>query len=492
MIDAITAVLAEFRHNIGWADMFDILLTTGVLYLLLTWFRRDLPLRARRAIGVLLASFLSIYILAEVLDLYLMGRVIEILFLMVLVGTVVVFQADLRRTFDRMHSWNILRKRRAPVPAEETVDILTETLETMAAKKVGALIAIKGNESWDRHLHGGVSLDGKVSQSLLYSLFNPASPAHDGALLIDEDTILKFGVHLPLSTRIPRGSPYGTRHAAALGLSERTDALVLVVSEERGEVVVAEQGSLTEVTPDELKERLEQFPPEEDRAVSYTTASSLRVRQVQTASVSLLLAASLWLTFAYSPDLWYRTFEVPIVYQNLPQDWRIDKVNPEATQLSVSGSQRAFEAFDSDNLTAVVNLEDPAEGVDQIELSSENVKLPPGLEVAAIQPHTIDIRLQKLESRRVVVEVQTTGDVASPFRLSGISSDPDSVTILHPANEQTVGGRLQTEAVDLTEITESTEVRRSLILPSSVQLSSPEESIVDIRVDLEPPPSSDS
>jgi uncharacterized protein (TIGR00159 family) len=485
MVELITGTLTELRQNIRWADIFDIVLTSGLLFLLITWIRRDFPPRARRGLGIVLITFLGIYTVAEVMDIYLVSRIIEVLFLAFIIGTVVVFQADLRRIIDQMDSWNFLRDRPVSTSNEQVNDILTEALASLADRKIGALIALKGDEPWDRHLEGGINLKGEVSRPLLYSLFNPTSPAHDGALLIKENTVLKFGVHLPLSTRIPEDSDYGTRHAAALGLSERTDALILAVSEERGEITVAERGTLTTVESDGLKHRLEQFASRHAQSNVQQEVQHPGFKKLQTAALSFLAAVSLWLVFAYSPNLWYRTFEVPIVYQNLPEQWRIESTAPTAAQISISGAQRSFEAFSPENLTVVVDLEDPTEGTHRKELSADLVRLPVGLSVAALHPDEVEIDLQKLQSHRVPVEVQTTGKLPATLELSNILPQPDSVTILHiPTPEQSVD-RLLTEPIRLDEITESTDVERSLIIPTDVQLSSQQESTVDIQVEVQ-------
>src|SRR5699024_10925097 len=123
-----------------------------------------------------------------------------------------------------------------------------------------ALIVLKGKEEWDRHITGGVELQGQVSLPLLFSIFDPKTAGHDGALLIENGLITKFGTHLPLSTHLHKISRGATRHAAALGLSERCDALVIVVSEERGVISVARQGQLIELdASSDLKSHLTEF-----------------------------------------------------------------------------------------------------------------------------------------------------------------------------------------------------------------------------------------
>src|SRR5919106_5454924 len=122
-------------------------------------------------------------------------------------------------------------------PQSPLVDTLTEATAHMASLKTGALIAIRGREPWASQIHGGIELGGAVSAPLLYSIFNPDTPGHDGAVLIEDDRLTRFAAHLPLAEELPEVSRYGgTRHAAAVGLSQECDALVIVVSEERGTI----------------------------------------------------------------------------------------------------------------------------------------------------------------------------------------------------------------------------------------------------------------
>src|SRR5699024_8867990 len=138
-------------------------------------------------------------------------------------------------------------RRQAFSQSNVATDIIAEAASKMADEKTGALIVIRGNDQWDRHIHGGIKLEGEISLPFLLSIFNPESPGHDGAVLLEDHEITRFGVHLPLSTNLNRQLTSGTRHAAALGMSEHCDALVVVVSEERGVISVAQAGHLFEV-----------------------------------------------------------------------------------------------------------------------------------------------------------------------------------------------------------------------------------------------------
>ena len=115
----------------------------------------------------------------------------------------------------------------------------------MAKKRIGALIVLQGNDPLERHINGGTSLDGLVSEPLLESLFDPHSIGHDGAVIINGNRIAKFGCHLPLSINTSKYGNIGLRHTAALGLAERSDAICVVVSEEKGTISTGLSGNIS-------------------------------------------------------------------------------------------------------------------------------------------------------------------------------------------------------------------------------------------------------
>lgn len=140
------------------------------------------------------------------------------------------------------------------------VDAIVDGFLSFASRRFGALLVVKGRDHLQTHLTGGIPLGGRISQELLLSLFDPHSPGHDGAVIVQGGRFAQFGVQLPLSRNITRPERFGTRHAAALGLAERTDALVLVASEETGQLRIAEDGKLIDVVDGaELKARLQSF-----------------------------------------------------------------------------------------------------------------------------------------------------------------------------------------------------------------------------------------
>jgi uncharacterized protein (TIGR00159 family) len=234
--------MSSLFMQIGLADIIDIALVTIVLYMAIVWMRRT----KAGLVGLGLFILGAVYIVARQLGLQLIAWFLQGFFAIFLIIIVVIFQEELRQIFERIALWS-LRKRGTQTAQSETADTLVETVSDLARDKIGALIVLPGSQPIERHISGGIRLDGELSEPLLKSVFDPHSAGHDGAVVVEKDRISRFAAHLPLSKDFRQLSRVGTRHSAALGLAELTDALCLVVSEERGKISIAQDGRLREV-----------------------------------------------------------------------------------------------------------------------------------------------------------------------------------------------------------------------------------------------------
>ena len=227
--------------SMGWRDIVDIVLVTLLFYYVI------LMIKQTRAVAAMygLIMVIAVYVLSRYLGLntlnWLLDYVLGSLFLLV----VIVFQKDIRQALTSIGTrrlWlpSLFRKK----SEDPTIPILCGAAEYMAARKIGALIVIERMVPLGDFAQRGVLLDAAVSRELVINLFWPNSPLHDGALIVRNGRLLAGGCILPLSTAVAKRD-YGTRHRAALGITEETDAVVIVVSEERGVVAVAVDGRIT-------------------------------------------------------------------------------------------------------------------------------------------------------------------------------------------------------------------------------------------------------
>jgi hypothetical protein len=213
---------------------------------------------------------------------------------------------------------------------------------------------------------------------------------------IDGDRINELGVHLPLSKNLAAFGPGGTRHAAALGLAERSDALVIVVSEERGTISVAQHGRLQQIESAELTTRLERYYRDRIEPNNTPAWHHGMTRDLGLKLMALSLACILWLLVAYRVETIHRTFVVPIEYRNLPETWGIDEPRTTRAELTLSGSERAFDMLDASELTVSFDLDQVRPEAPFSLRTEDNLKgLPDELDVSQIRPENVTITVRR-------------------------------------------------------------------------------------------------
>ena len=162
--------------------------------------------------------------------------------------------------FERIAIWSLTGGVLRAAPTHRQVEILVSSLGDLAREHIGALVVLRGLDPLDRHVEGGWGLNGDLSEALLKSIFDSHSLGHDGAFIVEAGRVSRFGAQLPLSKDFSKITNLGTRHSAALGLSERCDAMCLVVSEETGTISFALRGDLVSIRDlEELQAGIEIF-----------------------------------------------------------------------------------------------------------------------------------------------------------------------------------------------------------------------------------------
>jgi diadenylate cyclase len=223
----------------GWADLIEILLVAFLLYRILLVIQRTRAMQI--VLGVVLLAFT--YGAARLLDLILVRTLLEAAFQYGAIAVLVVFQPELRAALARLGQ-NRMMKAFHHLEGSRVAEEVIEATERLARARHGAIIAIEQEVGLGEYAETGSAVEAPVSAEMLVTIFTPYSPLHDGAVLISGDRIRSAGAILPLTQSPVRDRSLGTRHRAALGLSEETDAIVIVVSEETAQVAVAIGGTL--------------------------------------------------------------------------------------------------------------------------------------------------------------------------------------------------------------------------------------------------------
>jgi diadenylate cyclase len=384
--------------EVGFSGLCDIAIVTLVIYTFLVALKRT------QRSGLIFTGIVivgAIYLAARKLNLLLTVALLQGFFAVILVALIVIFQEDLRYFFERVAAlWlerrlPLYKRKTARLPRRE-VEVLARTLGDLARAKIGALVVIRGKDSIARHLDGGEEVKGLVSEPMLKSIFDPHSIGHDGAVVVDGQLIDKLGCHLPLSTNFVKLLRSGTRHAAALGLSERSDALCLVVSEERGTISVARHGNIWIVsTPAELADVLEAFYDEIAPQPEMRPWTGFFRRNYREKMVSFGLAAALWIVVGYGAQIVQRTFEVPVNYGSLPTTLTVAKINPAKVRVTFSGQRKAFAFLRLDDIKLALQLWDAKKGQHQFFITSRALSYPPGLELEDIVPRKVLLDMEE-------------------------------------------------------------------------------------------------
>lgn len=248
-----------FYENIKLSDysatriFFDILFVTTVFYILLKW------IKGSRAVNILLGvAILSVvFLISRVFELEALSTLLNSFLTMLLVAIPIVFQQELRRGLEKLGQTSVLNFQVDETGIKGMIKNVVKASDMLARKKHGALIVIERQISLLEYAETGVILKAKVSKELLLNVFFPKSPLHDGAVIIKEDKLFAAGCVLPISHKT-YDYLFGTRHKSALGLSELTDALVVVISEERGEISFVKEGLIQRnISADRLEKILE-------------------------------------------------------------------------------------------------------------------------------------------------------------------------------------------------------------------------------------------
>ena len=226
-----------------WTDYLDILLVAFLIYRLLPLIRTPNTMRVAKAVVVVMV----ILGLAEVLHLYAMSFILNQFLSIGLIALVVLFQPELRRMLDHLGSVQLRGLLGGVKPVAEMDMVISQTVaacDCMSREKVGALIVFAREARLDDVIKTGTIIDGQVSEQLIRNIFFPKAALHDGAMIIREGRATAAGCVLPLSQSDRLSADLGTRHRAGVGMSESSDAIVIIVSEETGTISVAEGGML--------------------------------------------------------------------------------------------------------------------------------------------------------------------------------------------------------------------------------------------------------
>lgn len=457
----------DFLLTVRWQDLVDIVFNSYILFRVYVLFQGTNAFRV-------LAGITSLWILQEAagsIGLILTSWAIRGITTAAAIIIVVVFRNEIRTALQvrnlKAFLWG------APNHEQSApVEIIAESVFQMGKKRIGALLVFPGKEDLSEVIHGGIPWDGTVSQEMLMSIFWPKNPVHDGAIIIRENRVVEVGVLLPLSQRQDLPTFYGTRHRAAAGLAERTDALVVVVSEERGRITVAKDNWIKPVAqPDDLVQLFRKHFNLSD-GLSQQQKKRERLKLSLAAVMSLLIMTGVWFGFTRSHDT-ITALTVPIEYVNRLASLEILDTSVDEARLQVIGSSALIKSLRTGQVQVRIDLGKATEGRNFFTISQENIVLPPGVFLNKVQPSTIEVTLDVPISKELPIQADWVGHLPDNLILTRAQIVPDTVKIVGGKKTLENVKTIFTTPIRLDNLTKSGSLTASLVLtPPSLKVTS--------------------
>jgi diadenylate cyclase len=447
---------------IRWQDIADIIIMSFLVYQLYGWFKNTKAFQV--VIG--LVSLGVLYLITRNLGFFMTSWILEELGTALFVLIIVIFQAEIRQALYRFSPLRSIFGRHDNGPQLDLVE-LTGVIFSLAKEKTGALIVFQRKEPVDEYLLHGVILDSVVSGQLIGSIFRDGTPLHDGAIVIQHGRVHQASAHLPLSVNTEIPLYYGTRHRAALGLTERSDAAVVAVSEERGEVSLALSGELRKIDkPEILADMLNGllYTPVQEKS---RTSLWIRLhRNFWSKLVTVILVFITWLVVTTREGEIINTF-VPVTFQNLPDSVLLTKSSPDRVEVQMKTFSSLIPSPKEGEVAAEIDLAKIKEGTTAVPVSKEDFRSPPGVVISRFKPSSLKVTVEKKAHKWLRVEPKFVGKLAERHKIGRIKIEPSVVRVEGPEGILSRLEDIQTEEITLPEIGKSTIIEKKLLAPST-------------------------
>ncbi len=455
--------LLYFFYGFRWQDVLDILLNSYILFRLYILFRGTNVIRVLILLCILWAVSQAAVPLGLVITNWAKQGIITLAALII----IIVFRNEisfvLRTKNLKSFLWGIPK-----VQYRTAMNIIVDSVYELAEKKIGAIIVLPFKQGLESVVQEGIPIRGKLSQEMLVSIFWPDNPLHDGATIIQDERITSAGVILPLSNRGDLPSYFGTRHRAALGLTEVTDSVVIVISEESGRVsLFKENQSYNSSNRSTLALLLKKYAGDSSVKKRFKHQT---IELAAAALISFFCVTGLWFSFSKGMET-FATYEVPVEFMNPDQKMEIISSSASSIKLLISGAKPLINSIKSEQINVKLNLSRTTAGVNKISIIKENIFLPPGIRLKKIDPAELDITLDKLVEKEIPIQPHWIGKLPKGLIMKEAEALPRTVII--------TGGKMMlekistifTEQILLDKITESGTASVGLIVsPASLRL----------------------
>ena len=455
----------NFIYTLSWQDIVDIILTSYILFRFYILFKGTNVFRI--LIGMTILWFFQR--IAVFLGLILTSWVVQGVAAVAALIIIVVFRNEIRSVLQARNLKSILWGFSSKT-VTTTIEIIVESVYEMGLRRTGALLVFPGKDDLEEEAQRGISWKGVVSKEMIMSIFWPGNPVHDGAAILEGNQIREVGAILPLSHRDDLPSYYGTRHRAALGLAESSDALIILVSEERGEVLVAKNAELKEV---KQKRRLKRYL-QEHMGVATKKQPFMRRETFETAMAALLsiiFVTGVWFNVTRGRDTLV-TLQIPIEYRNRDPGMEILTASVNAVSLDLSGSGALIKSINPTQVDVRLDLGKAIPGNNSFTITSDNIYLPPGIILKNVYPSEVDVDLDITIKKKLPVQVDWVGKLPDNLILVETEIDPAGVEVIGGKRILEKIATIYTEKVPLEKLKENGSITATLALqPASLKIA---------------------
>jgi hypothetical protein len=326
----------------------------------------------------------------------------------------------------------------------------------------------------------GIPWEGEISKEMILSIFWPDNPVHDGATIIRGNQVTQVSAILPLSRRDDLPSYYGTRHRAALGLAEATDALIVGVSEERGDVVAAQDSQLKVI---KQRRRLEQILKQHMGVAAKKSRELLKERLMLTTAAifSIIFVTGVWFSVSRGVDT-LASYEIPVVYMNRNPAMEIVKTSGNTVSLELEGSAALIKSIKPDQIRVKLDLSKSKVGPNSFTITRESISLPPGIILKGLTPHVVDVDLDVLIKKELPVQIDWVGKLPDRFILTDATVRPKTVEIIGGKRMLEKMSTIYTEKVPLNNLEGKGIITANLAFnPASLKIAPDSKEKVTIR-----------
>jgi len=380
-------MIFDFFLTFKWHNLIDILVISFIIHRILLFLRGS----AAYQLMLGLISLLILQIVAHLTGLVLTSWFLGGLSAVALLVIVILFRWEIRELLIRSNPVHFLSGR-PPLQSSNELEPLITAVYKLVHSGTGALIVLQNHDLLSQRLRPGYELNGNLISQIIESIFTKDSPVHDGAIVISHNRIKWVGTFLPLTNREGLPKHFGTRHMAAIGLTERTDATVIVVSEERSEVALVEKGLVKMIRNEQdLRNHLMDRPA--DKISNQNLSPRIRVwlvRMVGYVSIVLLVAAFWGFYFGRQSLI---ELNSPIDFRNIGEDVVLEGSSSEDVDIRISGNRIMINQLEASDVRMFVDLKGFDAGVHVVDLEGKNVELPTGLTVTRLSPPQIQVEL---------------------------------------------------------------------------------------------------